>query len=126
VAAAAESGNQDQGIDVDAVAAIMAATTEGSGKPRSEGSNSPSTVANKALSKALGKFHATAASFKTKLAQLSDVKDAQGPDFQQQQQYQHQQYQQQQYQQQQRYQQSKLETESSFVKPTVGEFGDNF
>lgn len=67
------------GIDVDAVAAVMAAAENSSARGTSTGgSSSPTTAANKALSKALGKFHATAASFKTKLAQLSDGKDGGG------------------------------------------------
>ena len=96
----------DQGIDVDAVAAIMAAT-ENTSSPKArlpvEGSSSPTAAANKALSKALGKFHATAASFKTKLAQLGDVKDgatdppAVSP-------------------------MKQVERESNFLKPTVGNF----
>ena len=91
------------GIDVDAVAAVMAAAENSSARGSSTGgSSSPTTAANKALSKALGKFHATAASFKTKLAQLSDGKDGGGelsplPTSQ-----------------------SKLERESSFVKQTAG------
>lgn len=61
------------GIDLDAVAAVMAASAEttsraGANNNGSSGSSSPTTAANKALSKALGMFHATAASFKTKLA----------------------------------------------------------
>jgi len=103
--AQASAASPDQGIDVDAVAAIMAAAENSSPKTRSEGSNSPSTAANKALSKALGKFHATAASFKTKLAQFSDVKEGADPSgnftFQ-----------------------PKLERESSFVKPAVVFLGD--
>jgi len=101
--AQASAMNSDQGIDVDAVAAIMAAAETCSPKTRPEGSSSPSTAANKALTKALGKFHATAASFKTKLAQFSDVREGADPcgsfTFQ-----------------------PKLERESSFVKPAVGEF----
>ena len=81
----------------------MAAAENSSARGSSTGgSSSPTTAANKALSKALGKFHATAASFKTKLAQLSDGKDGGGelsplPTSQ-----------------------SKLERESSFVKQTAG------
>lgn len=91
------------GIDVDAVAAVMAAAENSSARGSSSGgSSSPTTAANKALSKALGKFHATAASFKTKLAQLSDGKDGGAevsalPGSQ-----------------------SKLERESSFVKQGAG------
>lgn len=100
--AQASAVNSDQGIDVDAVAAIMAAAETCSPKTRPEGSSSPSTAANKALSKALGKFHATAASFKTKLAQFSEVKEGADPSgaFTL---------------------QPKLERESSFVKPAAGE-----
>ena len=103
------TGSTVPGIDVDAVAAVIAATSDNSPKARSGsgGSSSPTTAANKALSKALGKFQATAASFKTKFAQLSDAKDASGtsdssnlastPSSQ-----------------------PKMEREASFIKPTVG------
>lgn len=106
------SAHSAPGIDVDAVAAVMAATAENSSartaNSASSGSSSPTTAANKALSKALGKFHATAASFKTKLAtQFGDAtRDTEGsssatanpnPSAA-----------------------SKMERESSFVKPTVG------
>lgn len=64
------------GIDVDAVAAVMAAAESTKAAPSASGSSSPTAMANKALSKALGKFHATAASFKTKLAQLSDGRES--------------------------------------------------
>ena len=71
------SSSSVPGIDVDAVAAVMAAAETSSSRSNSTGgSSSPTTAANKALSKALGKFHATAASFKTKFSQLSDGKDA--------------------------------------------------
>ena len=67
------------GIDVDAVAAVMAAAESTKAVPSTSGSSSPTSMANKALSKALGKFHATAASFKTKLAQFSDGKESEVP-----------------------------------------------
>lgn len=67
------------GIDVDAVAAVMAAAENTRAAPSTSGSSSPTSMANKALSKALGKFHATAASFKTKLAQLSDGRESEVP-----------------------------------------------
>ncbi len=96
------------GIDVDAVAAVMAAAENSSTRGNSTGgSSSPTTAANKALSKALGKFHATAASFKTKFAQLSDGKDRGGEPSAL------------------STSQTKLERETSFVKPTVGS-KDNF
>ena len=90
------------GIDVDAVAAVMAAAENSSPRAVSTagGSSSPTTTANKALSKALGKFHATAASFKTKLAQFGDGKDG-GSDSSSQ-----------------SSNQPKMERESSFVKPS--------
>lgn len=96
------SSSSVPGIDVDAVAAVMAAAENSSTRGSSTGgSSSPTTAANKALSKALGKFHATAASFKTKFAQLSDGKDggieSSAPTSQ-----------------------LKLERESSFAKPTAG------
>ena len=69
------------GIDLDAVAAVMAASASESSRSTTQnnnnnsGSSSPTTAANKALSKALGKFHATAASFKTKLVtQFGDTR----------------------------------------------------
>ena len=97
------SSSSVHGIDVDAVAAVMAAAENSSTRGNSTGgSSSPTTAANKALSKALGKFHATAASFKTKFAQLSDGKDGGGELSAT------------------STNQLKLERESSFVKPTVG------
>ena len=90
------------GIDVDAVAAVMAAAENSTPRTVSTtgGSSSPTTTANKALSKALGKFHATAASFKTKLAQFGDGKDGATDSSSQ------------------SSNQPKMERESSFVKPS--------
>lgn len=96
------SSSPAPGIDVDAVAAVMAAAENSTPRTVSTtgGSSSPTTTANKALSKALGKFHATAASFKTKLAQFGDVKDGLSETSSQ------------------ASNQPKMERESSFVKPS--------